>query len=272
MEGTLHLPHQLWGAAWGLEGWGGPTPSFSLQLRESLPQQRGRRSLEARSGAGTWKAGTGGRGWRRRREHTYTAPGGTKSCSATPPCSLRAGGHPHPAPARPKEAGTSVGHSAGTPARPRPARPRVPSAVAARLPGVPFGAGGSTRAGPWRPEPRPLHGAAGPPAEDRAAPARFLPSSGSRAQAALIRVLKLNTRAARQPPSRRGEPRRRQGSAPASAGGRRRPLAPRGGGARAALPKPVLRGRVRGPPAPPCSGSVDAVLQLEVTTQQSHLP
>lgn len=37
-RGALHLPHQLWGAAWGLERWGGPTLPFSLQLPETLPQ------------------------------------------------------------------------------------------------------------------------------------------------------------------------------------------------------------------------------------------
>lgn len=109
--------------------------------------------------------------------------------------------------ARPKEAEASEGHSSGTPARPRPARPRLPSAEARLpgVPGVPFGARDSTRAQPWRPEPNPLHSAARPQAKDRGAPARFLPSSGSRAQAALIPALKLNTGAARRPPRRRRE-------------------------------------------------------------------
>lgn len=36
-SGALHLQHQLWGAAWGLQRWGGPTLPFPLQLPETLP-------------------------------------------------------------------------------------------------------------------------------------------------------------------------------------------------------------------------------------------
>lgn len=207
MEGVLHLPHQLWGAAWGpasREAPPSPFPSNFTKLPGSpggVPSSKGLARGPGRLALGD---GAGGADASTHTRHLFAAPGDTKSCFAAPPCSPRAGGHPHPAPARPKEAKASAGHSSGTPARPRPARPRLPSA-AARLPGVPFGAGDSTRAQPWRPEPSPLHSAARPQAKDRGAPARFLPSSGSRAQAALIPALKLNTGAARRPPRRRRE-------------------------------------------------------------------
>lgn len=58
--GSLHLQHQLWGAAWGLRRRGDPAPPFSLQLgltppvaREASPWRKGR---EGPRNAGTRRA------------------------------------------------------------------------------------------------------------------------------------------------------------------------------------------------------------------------
>lgn len=277
MEGTLHLPHQLWGAAWGRVG--RPHPVLFPPTSRKYPPSPAARAASPRAKVrrGHLESRPGGRGWRRRREHTHlhAAPGDTKSRSATPPRSPRAGGRPHPAPARPEQAGTSVRGAQRGDARAAP-------------PGAPAGPLGAGGAAPGRPlrgrrldaRPAPAPGAQAPPQRCQApgrgpCSPRSLPSFLGKpgAGCAHPRAETEHRRgAARQPPRRRREPRPRQGSAPASAGGRRRPLAPLAGGARVALPEPVPWGRAWGSPAPLCSGSVDAVLQLEVTTQQSHLP
>lgn len=238
----LHLPHQLWGAAGGLESREAPPRPFPSNFTKlpgspgGVPSSkglaRGPGSLALGDGAGGADANTHTR-------HLLAAPGDTKSYFATPPCSPRAGGHPHPAPARPKGAPQRSGGVRG--AQLGDSRPAPPGASAVTLGGgaAPGCPGCPLRGRRFDARPALATGAESPPQRCKA------PSQGSWSPRSLPSFLGKPGAGCAHPRSetehRRGAAAAkeaegghggdREASAPVRAKGRCRPLAPLSAGA-----------------------------------------
>lgn len=214
---------------------GGPTPPFSLQLSETPPAAQ-----VASPRAKVWRGHleSGHRLTRlEARAHTthlHAAPRDTKSCSATPAVHPRAGGDPHPAPARPDGAGAPGSPGPGCPRGAAQGRPPSP---ARRARGYPRRRRGS-RASPLAAEARRAPG----PGDPSRAPSTALPGPGRgpRSPHALPSFLGEPGAACAHP---RAETEHRRGAAAAreAEGGR--------GGDREARPARA-RGRRHRPPPP----------------------